>query len=255
MFLLVITVGSLVPGLFTKGSYDAQHRRNPNEPPNHEYLLGTDELGRDRFTRLIYGARTSLLLAPAAAMLATAIAAIAGIMTNCFVPLRRPILLIVDVMVSTPLIFLLLMTRAWLPLDVSAAVSVSITFVLLGLLGWAPAVRVFAASAQASAESEFILQARAGGCRPLRILMRHLLPNLAPVVLTQFCVLVPVFVLAEANLSILGLGVSEPLPSLGNLMADLLNYSLVLEQPWLLIPAVLLFCITGSLHILRIKVS
>ena len=78
LFLVVITVGSLVPRLFTKGSYDTQHRRNPNEPPNQQHLLGTDELGRDRFIRLVYGTRTSLLLAPASALVATAIAAIAG---------------------------------------------------------------------------------------------------------------------------------------------------------------------------------
>ena len=76
-----------------------------------------------------------------------------------------------------------------------------------------------------------------------------------PAVFAQFCVFVPVFVLAEANLSMLGLGVSEPLPSLGNLMTDLLNYSAVMEQPWLLVPAVLLFGIIGSLQLLVPKVS
>ena len=254
-FLLVILLSLIVPQILTSSSYDTQHRRQPNEGPSPTFVLGTDELGRDRFARLLYGARTSLLLAPAASLLATAIATIVGVLAASIAKLQRPLFYVVDVIVSTPLLFLLLLVRALLPLDTSATVSVSIMFALLGLLGWASGVRLFAATTQRLADSDFATQARASGYSPARLILIQLLPGLIPVMFAQFCIFVPVFVLAEANLSMLGLGVSEPLPSLGNLMSDLLNYSAVLEQPWLLAPAILLFSITASLQLLVPKVD
>jgi len=254
-FLLVVSLSSVAPQIFTPSSYDTQHRRQPNEAPGPTFLLGTDDLGRDRFARLLYGARTSLLLAPAAALLATAIAAIAGVVAASITELQRPLFYAVDVIISTPLLFLLLVVRALLPLDTSAIISVSILFALLGLLGWASGVRLFAAATQRLADSDFTIQAQASGCPPSRLILMQFLPGLIPTMFAQFCVFVPGFVMAEANLSMLGLGVSEPLPSLGNLMSDLLNYSAVLEQPWLLAPAILLFGITGSLHLLVPKVD
>jgi peptide/nickel transport system permease protein len=254
-FLIAVSVTSLVPEILTSSSYDTQHRRHPNEEPGAEFLLGTDDLGRDRFSRLLYGTRTSLALAPAASLLATAIATIGGAASAYFGRLRTPMFYLVDVIVSTPLLFLLLIIRSLLPLDTSSALSVSIMFALLGLLGWASGVRTFAAATQRLANSDFVVQAQASGCAPSRLVMMQLLPGLFPAIFAQFCVFIPVFVMAEANLSMLGLGVSEPLPSLGNLMSDLLNYPAVIEQPWLLAPAVLLFCIMASLQILMPKVS
>ena len=255
LFLIVVSLSSLVPGLLTSSSYETQHRRNSNERPGRTFLLGADDLGRDRCARLLYGTRTSLLLGPAAAFLATGIAALLGVAAAYFAQIRRPIFYIADILMSTPLLFLLLIVRALLPLDLPAWASICATFALLGLLGWVPGVRVFEAATQDLINSDFILQARANGASPIRLVVTQCLPNLMPAVFAQFCVFVPVFVLAEANLSMLGLGVSEPLPSLGNLMSDLLNYSAVMEQPWLLVPAVLLFGIIGSLQLLVPKVS
>jgi ABC-type dipeptide/oligopeptide/nickel transport system permease subunit len=96
--------------------------------------------------------------------------------------------------------------------------------------------------------SGYLLQARAMGCRPLRLLFIQIAASLRPVVATQFWLCVPVFLLAEANLSMLGLGVTEPLPSWGNLLSELQNYRTFLEAPWLLAPAVLLVIVLGSLQ-------
>jgi len=254
-FLLLVSLSSLAPGIITRRSYDIQDRDSPNERPTKAHLLGTDDLGRDRFARLIYGMRTSVLLAPAAAILAVCIATLAGALAAFCTPLRRPILFLVDILLSTPLFFLLLIARSLLPLDSPATASIAVTFAMLGLLGWPAAVRVLSGASQALVESGFVLQARANGISRARILCHQIVPNLVPIVWTQVCVLVPVFMLAEANLSVLGLGVTEPLPSIGNLMSELLNYSAVLEQPSLLAPAALLAAITASLHLLTVKVS
>jgi peptide/nickel transport system permease protein len=139
-----------------------------------------------------------------------------------------------------------------LPLNVSPLESVLITFALLGLLGWAAAGRVVCAGARALRTSDFILQARAGGCRAGRIVLVHVLPNLKPALFAQFLISIPVFILAEANLGILGLGVAEPLASWGNLLRELEHYnlSMLTASPWLLAPLALMVVAVTCFQIL-----
>ena len=122
--------------------YEKQFRESPNSQPCRQFPLGTDELGRDRLSRLLYGTRISLLLAPAAALLATLIAAFAGIAAGMIGGrLEQLILSCVDLVASLPWLFLLIAVRALLPLNVSAYASVGVTFLLLGALGWASSAR------------------------------------------------------------------------------------------------------------------
>ncbi len=230
--------------------YDRQHRDSVGEPPSARFPLGTDELGRDRLSRLLHGARISLLLAPAAALVATAIAALVGGLAGWLGGwVDGALTLAADVFASMPWMFLLLAVRAFLPLDTPPAASLALTFLLLSLLGWAGPARLFRAAAAAARNSDYLLQARAGGCRPLRVLHRHLLPGLAGVAEAQFWLAVPLFVLSEANLSLLGLGVSEPLPSLGTLLAELQDYSAIPSHPWVLAPAGLLVVVMVLLQL------
>jgi ABC-type dipeptide/oligopeptide/nickel transport system permease subunit len=199
--------------------------------------LGTDDLGRDRLSRLLYGMRISLLLAPTAALISTLLAAIIG-GAGAYAGGRwdRSTKILIDLFLSLPWLFLLLTVRALLPLDIPAATSVMVTFALLGTLGWAASARVVSAAVRALRESEFVLQARASGCPPTRLLLRHVLPNVKPILLAQFWISVPLFILTEANLGMLGLGVTEPLPSWGNLLRELENYGALRDSPWLWAP-------------------
>lgn len=137
-----------------------------------------------------------------------------------------------------------------LPLNVSPITSVVITFMLLGLLGWAAPSRVVRAGVRAVRNSDALLTARACGCQNSRLLLVHVLPNLKPVLLAQFWISVPVFILSEANLGLLGLGVAEPLPSWGGLLRELENYQLVLAQPWMLAPVALLVLVVSCFQIM-----
>ena len=119
---------------------------------------------------------------------------------------------------------------------------------MLGLLGWAAPARVIRAGVRSRRDAEFVLQARACGVRGFRLVFVHLLPNLKPVLYAQFLISVPVFILAEANLGLLGLGVAEPLPSWGGLLRELENYPAIPENPWMLAPLVLLILVVGSLQ-------
>jgi len=248
--LALIFMAALAADVLAPRPYDAQFRDSPDARPSRQFLLGTDELGRDRFSRLLYGTRLSLLLAPAAAALATSLSALVGLAAAASGRWgERGVLAITDLVLSLPWLFLLLAVRALLPLNLAPLVSVVITFALLGLLGWAPAARVLHAGIRALRQSDFVLHARASGCRSSRLMAVHILPNLVPLLRAQFWILVPAFLLTEANLGLLGLGVSEPLPSWGNLLRELENVSAVPSRPWLLVPVVLLIVVVGCLHL------
>ena len=235
--LVAVLVLALFASAFAPAPYAKQFRNDTDHPPSKQFPLGTDELGRDRLSRLLYGMRISLLLAPAAALISTALAAIIG-GAGAYVggAWDRATSMFIDLFLSLPWLFLLLTLRALLPLDIPAATSVIVTFALLGILGWAASARIVAASVRSIRSSEFLLQARAAGCKPSRLLLWHVLPNVKPILLAQFWISVPLFILTEANLGMLGLGVTEPLPSWGNLLRELENYTALRHSPWLWVP-------------------
>ena len=231
--------------------YAKQFRELPDAPPSRAHLLGTDEVGRDRFARVLYGTRISLLLAPAAALVSTALAALigglAGYLGGIWLNLARAF---TDLFLSLPWLFLLITVRALLPLNVSPLVSVLITFLILGLLGWAASARVLATSADGLRNSDFVLQARASGLQGPRLFLIHVLPNLKPVLYAQFWISIPVFILSEANLGVLGLGVAEPLPSWGSLLRELEGMLSFRDEPWKLVPLLLLIVVMTSFQVL-----
>jgi peptide/nickel transport system permease protein len=150
---------------------------------------------------------------------------------------------------SLPWLFLLITVRAWLPLNVSPLVSVLVTFLMLGFLGWAASARVLCAGARSLRNSGLLLQARALGLHGFRLFAVHVIPNLRPILLAQFWISIPVFILSEANLGILGLGVAEPMPSWGSLLKELESLTSLGEQPWKLAPLLLLVIAVTSFQL------
>lgn len=253
-FLTCTFATALLAGVLAPADYETQFREDPSAPPSAKFLLGTDELGRDRLSRLLYGSRVSLLLAPAAACLAICIGLSLGVAAGFFGgALARWALGFTDLVASTPSLLLLLFARALLPLNVAPAISVTITFFLLGAVGWTSGVRVFAAAAANARHSEYARQALAMGCRPGRILYLHIAGAVRPAIAAQFWTLVPLFLVAEANLGMLGLGVSEPLPSLGNLLAEIQLTPELWRHPVLLAPVGLLSTVLISLQVVLMK--
>jgi peptide/nickel transport system permease protein len=250
---IVVAVCALSLGAnwLAPAGYAKQFRELPDAPPSRAHFLGTDEVGRDRFARVLYGTRISLLLAPAAALVSTALAALvgglAGYLGGIWLRLARAF---TDLFLSLPWLFLLITIRALLPLNVSPLVSVLITFLILGLLGWAASARVLSTSADALRNSDFVLQARASGLQGARLFLIHVLPNLKPVLYAQFWISIPVFILSEANLGVLGLGVAEPLPSWGSLLRELEGLISFREEPWRLVPLLLLIVVMTSFQVL-----
>jgi peptide/nickel transport system permease protein len=245
---LLLVVGiSMAANWVAPAGYARQDREAVSAPPSRQHWLGTDEIGRDRFARVLYGTRISLLLAPAAALISTLMAAfIGGLAGYLGGGWARIAMAVTDLFLSLPWLFLLITVRALMPLNVSPMASVMVTFLMLGLLGWNSAARVLCASAGSLRHSDFVQQARASGVRGARLFWIHVLPNLKPVLYAQFWLSIPVFILSEANLGILGLGVAEPLPSWGSLLKELEGLVSVGEEPWKFVPLALLIVVVTS---------
>jgi peptide/nickel transport system permease protein len=248
--LVIIFLLSLAAGWIAPIPYDEQFRDAINARPSPRFPLGTDELGRDRLSRLLTGTRISLLLAPAAAavslLVAASIGITAGFMGGWWETLSMRV---TDLFLSLPWLFLFLTVRAVIPLNTSPMVSIVITFLLMGLLGWASAARVIRAAVKGFKSADFVLQARACGCSESRIWIAFLAPRLRSILIAQFWLSVPLYILAEASLGMLGLGVAEPLPSWGNLLRELETVP-ALENYWVFAPVALLVIVMTSFQLI-----
>jgi len=252
---LVMVLGaSVAANWLAPAGYARQYRDATDAPPSRTHWLGTDAMGRDRFARVLYGTRISLLLAPAAALLSTLMAALIGGLAGYLGGgWARIAMAVTDLFLSLPWLFLLITARALMPLNVSPFVSVLVSFMLLGLLGWTTAARILCTTAGSLRGSDFVRQARAAGLPGKRLFWIHVVPNLKPVLYAQFWISIPVFILSEANLGILGLGVAEPMPSWGSLLKELEGPVSVGEEPWKFVPLVLLVVVVTSFQLLLSK--
>jgi len=253
--LLVLTLAASVVLVRAPFHYAQQDRDNVNIGATHEHWTGTDDLGRDRTVRLAGALLLSLLGAAAASALAGGLAVGAGL-GAAFAPswLGRTILYISDVALTLPWLFLLMMVRSALPLNLAPIHSATLTFLMLGLLGWPAFVRANHARARTLRTAGWLIHGRAAGLRPLQ-LGRQLLPHLAPLLLTQFLIYIPVCIVAEANLGAMGLGISEPLPSWGSMLLALQNAALSANTHWMYLPIVLLIGILLLLEMLLVEVK
>lgn len=254
--LLTILLCALFAPRIAPFPYDEQFRDAPDAAPGARFLMGTDDIGRDRFSRLLYATRVSLLLAPAAALVSVALALLLSLAACSRFPLAsHTISGFTTICLSLPWLFLFIILRAELPLNTAPLTSALLTFALMGLAGWAWPARVFTASIREIRQSGWVLQSRAAGLRGWRIALVHGWPHLRHIAGAQFRVLVPAYILSEASLGLLGLGVSDPLPSWGNLLQDLQHPDTVRANPWVLAPLGLLVLVMICLESLQTPTS
>lgn len=186
---------------------------NITAPPSSAHWLGTDELGRDELSRLIYGARVSLLVGVGAALLATVIGIVIGALAGYYGGWVDSVLMrFVDIILAFPAIFLLLILFS---MRGSSVLSV---ILVLGLFSWMWLARVIRGEFLSLKQRDFIEAARAIGVPDWRLMWRHLLPNVAAAIIVATTLDVAYAMLAEASLSFLGFGVPAGTPTWGNML-------------------------------------
>lgn len=214
------------------------------------FLLGADDFGRDVLSRLLYGARTSIGLALVATIGAVLIGALAGAWAGYRGGwVDDSIMRIADFVLVMPVIYVVLVLRAVLPLVLSASTVFFLVSVIFILVGWPFVARGVRAIIAVERNREYVQAARSLGATHLRIVARHLLPACAGHLLVQATLLLPAFILAEATLSYIGLGFPDPVASWGTMLAGAGNYNAIARFPWTLAPAGAIFAIVLATHL------
>jgi len=195
-------------------------------PPGPDFWLGTDLLGRDLLSRLIYGARTSLIIGVVANGIAVAVGAFVGILAGFFRGWVETVLMrFTDLMMAFPALLLAITLAALF------RPSLWIVAMVIAMVNWVQMARVVYTETRSLSEREFIAAERSMGAGTLRILFRHILPHLLSSIVVFGTLGISTTVLLEATLSYLGIGVQPPTPSWGNIIYE--NQTYFTSAPWL----------------------
>lgn len=219
------------------------------ESPGRLYLFGTDDFGRDEFSRMLYGGRISILAGWIGAAIALFTGGIVGLISGYTgrwvdsVTMRM-----VELFMALPWLYLLFAVRAILPLRIETTDTFILLIGVVGIIGWARPARLVRSMVLSAKERNFVLAARAMGASNTHILRKHILPQVCALLLTMAAYLVPQFILAEVTLSFLGLGIGEPVPSWGTLLAELQKYNVLVNYWWMYAPGVALVALFLIYH-------
>ena len=196
-------------------------------------LLGTDQLGRDRFSRLLYAVRFSLIVASIGVLVACLVGIFIGGVSGYAGRLVDTFLMgATDAMLALPTLILILGVRAAFPLELPITRAALLLLLIFALTGWAEMARLTRGLVRSLRKREFVVAAVALGVSQTRVLFRHILPNILPSLRTRAFLLLPTFLLAEVALSYLGVGLQEPEPSLGNMLTAASDLDQLRAQPF-----------------------
>jgi peptide/nickel transport system permease protein len=204
---------------------------NVNKPPSAEHWLGTDEVGRDIWSRLLHGGRVSLLVGVLAVLLQTFIGALLGAVSGYFGGVVDMIVQrLVEVMMMIPrLMFLLILVSLLGP-------GLRNLFLAIALLNWPGMCRLVRGQILSIREMDFIMAARSVGATHWRIILRHMMPNLLGIMSVSMITRMGGAIMMEAGMSFLGLGVQPPTPSWGNMMNRANSLMILQRRPWIWMP-------------------
>jgi peptide/nickel transport system permease protein len=215
-------------------------------------LLGTDEQGRDQLSRLLFGGRFSLFIGIIGTAISFSIGSIVGAISGYFGGWIDAVLMrLVEVLMSVPSLYLLVALAAVLPDQIDNMQRFSLIIAIISLISWAGIARVIRGQVLSVKEQEFVTAAKAAGAKPMRVILRHVLPQTATYLIIAATLSIPSFIGLEAVLSLIGLGIRPPTPSWGNMLSLSTNASIVVLQPWLIwAPAILIVLTVLSFNLL-----
>jgi peptide/nickel transport system permease protein len=208
--------------------FDAINLKAVRNPPTAEHWMGTDDLGRDLYTRVLYGGRISILIGILSALVGTGLGALIGAIAGFYGGrLDNVLMRFTDIAYSIPTLPLLIVLSSF------ANSAVPIMVLIIGFLSWMPTARVVRGSVLSVKEKEYVEAARMIGAPDWVIIWQHILPNIAGPIIVGATLGVGNAIIIESSLSFLGLGVQPPTPTWGNMLMD--SQATMSSKPWLTI--------------------
>jgi len=222
-----------------------RHLLGTTNPDAKFHWLGTDDQGRDQFSRLLYGGRISLSIGIVGIAISFPLGMLVGGISGYFGGLVDTIVMrLVEVLMTIPTIYLLVALAAVLPDGLNSAQRFLLIVLITSFVSWAGLARVIRGQVLSLKTQEFVQAAQAMGGRSFYIILRHVLPQTYTYVIISATLAIPGFIGAESVLSLIGLGIQQPDPSWGNLLSVATNASILILQPWLVWPPALLIILT-----------
>lgn len=244
VIIILFLLGAIFAPWLTPYDYDELDALNRLAAPSAQHLLGTDELGRDVLTRMLYGSRVSLLVGIVPTMISMFIGAALGIISGYFGKITDTIIMrFADIMLAFPSMLLAMVIMYTLG---DGIINI---FLALALVNWASVARIVRAETLKLRETEYVQAARSIGVSPFKIMCRHILPNCIPSMIVLFTLNIPSAILSESSLSFLGLGIQKPMASWGLMVNTGRQY--LYTNPWLsLIPSIAIMLIVLAFNFL-----
>lgn len=243
LFILILLMIIIVPMVSEFGINDYDFN-DAKLGPNSKYLLGTDASGRDVFTRLFLGGRISVLVGLIAASVTVIVGSVIGGIAGFYGGKVDAFLMRVAEIISslpfTPLLIAIASTMVWVP----AEDKMYAVMALIGLLSWPGLARLIRGQILSLREQEFMQACEALGLSDSAKIFKHLLPNTLSIIIVNATLQMASAILTEAGLSFLGLGVSEPVPTWGNMANVARNAEYFTECPWMWLPAGIMILLT-----------
>ncbi len=206
------------------------------------FMWGADRLGRDMVSRLLHGSRVSLTVGLVGAAISLVIGMIMGGLAGYFGGLTDTLIMrFSEIMYSIPSLYLLFALRSALPSGMPSTQVYLLIVAILSFIGWASLSRVIRGQVLSLKNKDFVMSARTMGLSHRKIIFRHILPNTMSFTIINTTLSIPGYILGESALSLLGLGITEPQSSWGNMLSVARNYRVVQDFPWILTPGIAIF--------------
>lgn len=221
VILVVIIASAILAPVLTSYDPDTYDIMAMLKGPSSEHLLGTDDLGRDTFTRLLYGGRVSLMVGLAAMLVAVVIGTLFGTISGYLGGKVDTVCMrIVDIFMSVPSLLFIIVIYAFMPQNLVTLV------LMLAFFSWTKVARVVRAQTLSLKERDFVLAAKALGVSNITIILEHIIPNLMPQIIVSGSLSMANAILDESTLSFLGYGVQLPMSSWGSMLQTAQGYIL-----------------------------
>ncbi len=212
------------------------------DSPGRLYLLGADSRGRDLLSRLLYGARVSLSIGLLGVLISFGLGLIVGgIAGYCGGAVDWLLMRLCEMFMLVPGFYLMLALRSSVPDNFSSVQVYLMVIVILALIGWASLARVIRGMALSLRQRDYVAAAKLMGLSDVAIIVRHILPHTISYSLVAVMLTIPGYIIGEAALSVLGLGIQDPVPSWGNLLSEAMAIAHLRYEPWILWPGALIF--------------